>query len=514
MAKTKEEERWLKEGAQRHRTNVNLAKQKAPAKSGSNANLMKGFYTPAEKPKRAIEKNEALNAVKRAAKMKNTGYTMKQLTDKLTPEMRSGITNSVKERRKKQAESAKEKLSSAKDRRSRAAYRQELRDALYPLTRQERNMSWNDRDNLQDMKSLWSVQQELKERGYTYNVKEIQDSAHRAAEWIRARYGFSGGESGADNILPELSWEDENLTTPEGKRYLRSMKRIYEMAKEDGDQDLMDKAHKGAGEIRNLDGFWDPEKMRAYRDRKPDYQFYDAHGRPRYTPSEWDAETQKNFLPAIGNSVAGSLRAFRETAIQALRNNADNRDNNAYNSAKRNMEIAKQMMAQAKTPEEKEEWQKFLDESTELASSSKIDTPVSKDSPGMKQMERANQQAQRVVEGMDTAVGKRVAEAVLSIGQMAPALATGLVNPALPMVVMGVQAAGSKAYDLAQRGVGASEALMRGTAAGVIEGLTEKIPVGNLLKILDAAGGGRLLKNLLKQAGIEATEESVSYTLN
>ena len=49
------------------------------------------------------------------------------------------------------------------------------------------------------------------------------------------------------------------------------------------------------------------------------------------------------------------------------------------------------------------------------------------------------------------------------------------VNPNLPLTVMGAKAAGQKSYELSQQGVGASEALTRGIAAGGIEILTEKL---------------------------------------
>lgn len=116
---------------------------------------------------------------------------------------------------------------------------------------------------------------------------------------------------------------------------------------------------------------------------------------------------------------------------------------------------------------------------------------------------------------MQTKGGKLLAQAVLSGAQMVPGLAvSALATPAAGAAVMGLQAAGAKTGELRSRGVSAGEALARGLVSGGIEGATEKIPIGNLLKIVKGSGGATFLKNIAKQAGIEATEESACYALN
>lgn len=64
-----------------------------------------------------------------------------------------------------------------------------------------------------------------------------------------------------------------------------------------------------------------------------------------------------------------------------------------------------------------------------------------------------------------------------------------------------------------ERGIGARESLTRGLTSGAIEAATERLPLGQMSKILHS-GGVNAVKNILIQMGEEATEESASYFLN
>lgn len=64
-----------------------------------------------------------------------------------------------------------------------------------------------------------------------------------------------------------------------------------------------------------------------------------------------------------------------------------------------------------------------------------------------------------------------------------------------------------------RQGKTAGESLARGTVSGVIEAATEKLPLEQMSKILHS-GGTNAVKNILRQMGTEATEESASYFLN
>lgn len=78
---------------------------------------------------------------------------------------------------------------------------------------------------------------------------------------------------------------------------------------------------------------------------------------------------------------------------------------------------------------------------------------------------------------------------------------------------MGGQAAGQRSFELNEQGKGARESLARGLTSGAIEAATERLPLGQMSKILHS-GGVNAVKNILIQMGEEATEESASYFLN
>ena len=103
----------------------------------------------------------------------------------------------------------------------------------------------------------------------------------------------------------------------------------------------------------------------------------------------------------------------------------------------------------------------------------------------------------------------------MSALEMAPALiAAPFTGGAGTLAILGAQAAGAKAGELGSQGVSAGESLSRGLLSGAIEIATERIPIKNLVRMFRGSGGASLLKNMAKQAGMEATEESASYALN
>lgn len=141
-----------------------------------------------------------------------------------------------------------------------------------------------------------------------------------------------------------------------------------------------------------------------------------------------------------------------------------------------------------------------------------VQTPVSQDAPGMRLMKEAGQYQEQALEGLE-GVPRFLGETALSIGQNAILLPTAAINPAVPLAAMGAISAAGKTAELNARGLSPSEALTRGAVAGGIEAATEKIPLENLLSVV-RTGGSSALRNVLRQAGIEAGEESVSYLAN
>ena len=120
--------------------------------------------------------------------------------------------------------------------------------------------------------------------------------------------------------------------------------------------------------------------------------------------------------------------------------------------------------------------------------------------------------ASQALEGL-TGEGGFLGETALSIADNASLLPLAAINPALPLVIMSIKAAGSRAKELTGQGAAAGEALSRGVVSGIIEGLSENVSLGSLLEMVRTGGRGWLL-NLLKQAGVEGAEEITSYIAN
>ncbi len=221
-----------------------------------------------------------------------------------------------------------------------------------------------------------------------------------------------------------------------------------------------------------------------------------------------------NGAASFGQTFAAAPVVMLDTAKQYLANNEEEAGNPERQAASRRLAqvenqlkytVNQQNPAYPALVEERDRLRAMLEET-------KVDTPVSQDSTGSQMMLHALQTKEDALQGMEGAP-RWLAEQGLSIGQNAALLPLGLINPALPLAAMGTIAAADKTFELNQRGVAPGEALVRGLAAGGIEAATEKIPLDNLMDLIKT-GGKSALKNLLKQAGVEAGEESLSYVMN
>lgn len=163
-------------------------------------------------------------------------------------------------------------------------------------------------------------------------------------------------------------------------------------------------------------------------------------------------------------------------------------DSPEYIAAQRAMEQARARMEQA----------------SEEAQSKTVDP----DSLGSRMMGESMRLKEEALEGTEGA-GRFLAETGMSVASNLAKLPLGAAAPAL----MGAEAAAGKAYELQQQGVGAGQALTRGVTSGVIEGITEKMGLDNLFDLIKT-GGKTAVKNVLKQAGVEGTEEGFSYVFN
>lgn len=502
MARTKEEERWLKAGSQRHKTNVNTAK--TSAKSGSsglskktNAALPKikasaskggkastdatnGFYTPKEDAKQPQKIENPLETVKQARKARDAEEA---------------------KRDEKKAAEAKEKLSKTTDRRARAAYRQEYMDAAYPLSRYDKKLPTTSQQKIQEAKRLWEASKEFDAQGRPDVGAVYRDNAHFLAESTREDYGYRGGSSGTEHILPELSGRDL-LLNEESRNNIRRYKLGYEYGEKTGNKSIMDAASEVA-DLTRLDA-------KNY-ERRP--TAVDAHGRTRELPVGREVEAQKSFLPAIGFGIIGGLDQIRKTAPIATRQAIDNSRDPELQSQRQNYRTFKELAAQAKTKEEREAYLASAEEARAAAENAG-DKTVAETS---KWLEKSQEHTANVLNASDNPLLKMLGQTAIGIGQMVPALASAaipVVGPALSLGSMAAVAAGSKMGELSQEGKPASEAFGRGVVSGAIEAATGKVPLGKLSKIIKGETGKSLLRNTLEQTGITVSEESISYVAN
>lgn len=217
---------------------------------------------------------------------------------------------------------------------------------------------------------------------------------------------------------------------------------------------------------------------------------------------------------SIALNTAGSVPLIAETAEQALENTV------AYENSELNQKIENALndvkLAKALHGEDSREYQMasgYLEHLRNEAMDYKKTQPgVSKEGMGYQMLDMGQKLQEQALEGT-TGATRFLGETALSIADNAAMLPLALVNPALPAVAMGVKATAGRTKELTDQGVNASAALTRGTVSGAIEAATEKMGVDNLFDVVRTGGKGALV-NILKQAGVEGTEEGFSYLFN
>ena len=161
------------------------------------------------------------------------------------------------------------------------------------------------------------------------------------------------------------------------------------------------------------------------------------------------------------------------------------------------------------------------------------------DTEGAQRMQRAAELQQQAKQGLSggAALGYDVGMAVADNLVTLPLAAIPGVGSGLVLGVQGAKAAAQEANDLAQRGISADEALLRGAVSGGIEAATEKIGLDNIMDIVGKGGKaalnslfkdglqqlakkggsgavGRAVAGVLSNMSAEALEETASYVAN
>ena len=233
----------------------------------------------------------------------------------------------------------------------------------------------------------------------------------------------------------------------------------------------------------------------------------------------------KSGVQSILSSTLGAPFAIGETIAQMGRNAAAQANDPEYQSlSERYSQIMGRMAGLEQSYKGHEDylyatpqWNELAQERDEVLASlrqrgTELDKPVDVTSDGMRLMRESNQYREQALEGLE-GVPRFLGSTALSIGQNAALLPLAAVNPAASLAAMSAVSSADRMYELSERGLPASEALGRGLISGGIEAATEKIPLENLLSVV-RTGGTSALRNILRQAGIEAGEESVSYMAN
>lgn len=365
------------------------------------------------------------------------------------------------------------------------------------------------KQQVREAKVAWGVASEM---GDT----EGMERAHKKAESARSYSGYSGGADGSQYIRPDMSWAEGvelNKLTYEGQRQMNKARMDYYNAQQAGDKDGMEKAKQRMEEIRTSKGLLAGGTGNT-----------DAYGRPIHDfDAEQEAKRFKSGAESVGKSIAGSLLSVSETGRQFLRNYNRDRWGSVIDANANQADALRAKLSLAEKGEGNPAWGTVQELRNRLAAAEGAEqrrkterTTVDPNLPGQTLLRESREAAAEATRGLSGA-DKLLANTVLSMGQTAPGIALSFVpgiGPALGLGLMGAQAAGSKAGELNEQGVNASEAFTRGLISGGIEALTEKLPMDQILKLVKGAGGTTFLKNVAKQAGLEASEETVSYLGN
>ena len=401
----------------------------------------------------------------------------------------------------------------------RNAQRKKNKTALSKADR--KNLSKPEQLYLRSQKEAWESGQKLIERGYTEQGKQMQEEAHARAENIRRDSGYSGGDSGAGFITPEIKQDEYAGMSDAGRKNLRVAKSYYNYGKETGDKGLMDDAAEYGKAVRLDPASYDLERALAWekkqKDVAPERLNTDGNGRTIYTPTEWDREQSEKWGTAVGKGLLGGFQTLLETARKATKNAIENRNDPAYQSQKYTADYLQHKANKTTDQAEKERLNQEAAKMRETSEAFKHNDPVPWYSDGMMNLKESRDATQDLVASRKTEAGKLMTQAGLSMLQMAPFLAANVIpgaGQAISLGGMGALAAGQKAGELQMNGTGAGEALARGLVSGGIEAFTEKIPMDHLFKMVKNGGGTSFLKAVAKQTGIEAGEESASYAMN
>ena len=234
------------------------------------------------------------------------------------------------------------------------------------------------------------------------------------------------------------------------------------------------------------------------------------------------ADRLGNSMEAIGKRWIASLPSLVDTSRQVSANVEESRQNEEYRQLEeqeQTLELTLQGMnstaADGSVPADYQAVYDQLQEVRKRKNELTVNKGVDPNKWSQRMLREANEAQANAEAGLAPAP-RWLTEQGISLAGNAPVMAASAipgVGPAVGSLVMGAQAAGQRSFELNERGIGARESLTRGLTSGAIEAATERLPLGQMSKILHS-GGVNAVKNILIQMGEEATEESASYFMN
>lgn len=234
------------------------------------------------------------------------------------------------------------------------------------------------------------------------------------------------------------------------------------------------------------------------------------------------ADRLGNSMEAVGKRWIASLPSLVDTSRQVSANVEESRQNEEYRQLEeqeQQLELQLQGMnstaADGSVPADYQAMYDQLQEVRKRKNELTVNKGVDPNKWSQRMLREANEAQANAEAGLAPAP-RWLTEQGISLAGNAPVMAASaipVVGPAVGSIMMGGQAAGQRSFELNERGIGARESLTRGLTSGAIEAATERLPLGQMSKILHS-GGVNAVKNILIQMGEEATEESASYFLN
>lgn len=234
------------------------------------------------------------------------------------------------------------------------------------------------------------------------------------------------------------------------------------------------------------------------------------------------ADRLGNSMEAVGKRWIASLPSLVDTSRQVSANVEESRQNEEYRQLEeqeQTLELTLQGMnstaADGSVPADYQAMYDQLQEVRKRKNELTVNKGVDPNKWSQRMLREANEAQANAEAGLAPAP-RWLTEQGISLAGNAPVMAASaipVVGPAVGSIMMGGQAAGQRSFELNEQGKGARESLTRGLTSGAIEAATERLPLGQMSKILHS-GGVNAVKNILIQMGEEATEESASYFMN